>query len=166
MRAIILGRHNVEGYWHTRTEKHSKNKGPVSIAGIAFMAYQIDTGEFKVETTRYDGDRKFITQSEIAYVRTTGSTIRYLNFFRLTYPDPEGPNGYASGKFSYGDHFAGHPMFFEAVLSIDGGNLIVPQFAERIPERVVSRYQKKHGEDWKKRYLTEHSETEIKQSKD
>jgi len=119
------------------------------------MSYKVGVREFKIETVRYDGNRRYVTQSEVGYVRTTGSTIRYLNFFKTVYPDPDGPSGFASGKFSYGDHFAKVPQFFEAVIAVQDGTFIGGQHAHRISDAKVEEYYKKYGKEWQKHFLDE-----------
>lgn len=155
IRNWILGSVNVEGYWHLQTEPHGDGgeRGALSQSGVAYMSYKLAAREFKIETIRYDGDRKYVTQSEVGYVRTTGSTIRYLNFFKTVHPDPDGPSGFASGRFSYGDHFAKQPQFFEAVIAVQDGTFIGGQYAHRIPDDDVERYYKQHGTEWQKFFL-------------
>lgn len=147
IRDLILGSSSVEGYWYLKT--FAKNgDSPLSRDGIAYMSYKLDSREFKIETTRYDGLRKYITQSEVGYIRTSGSTIRYLNFFKNTYPDPDGPSGFASGQFSFGSHFFKKPQSFEAIIAIQDGSFIGRQSAERIPLKKIKNYYKKHGANW------------------
>lgn len=153
IRNWILGSVNIEGYWHLRTEPQHGDEDRFLRSGIAYMSYKLDSREFKIETIRYVEDRKYVTQSEVGYVRTTGSTIRYLNFFKTTYPDPDGPSGFASGRFSYGDHFATQPQFFEAIIAVQDGTFIGGQYAQRIPDDEVEKYYKQHGNDWQKRFL-------------
>lgn len=142
IRNWILGSVNLEGYWHLITEPYNgeNSENDLATAGIAYMSYKVGVREFKIETVRYDGNRRYVTQSEVGYVRTTGSTIRYLNFFKTVYPDPDGPSGFASGKFSYGDHFAKVPQFFEAVIAVQDGTFIGGQHAHRISDAKVEEY--------------------------
>lgn len=161
MRKWILGVAYVEGYWLLKTDAQGKITSTLDTTGIVFMSYKNDCREFKIETTRYDGNRRYVTQSEVGYIRTTGSTIRYLNFFNLTYPDPNGVNGFSSGRFSYGDHFASCPQYFDAVIAIQDGDYSGAQYAERIQDDIVEKYYKKHGSDWMKTYILERSDPDF-----
>lgn len=161
VRKWILGAAYVEGYWLLKTDAQGKTSSALDTIGIVFMSYKNDCREFKIETTRYDENRRYVTQSEVGYIRTTGSTIRYLNFFNLTYPDPNGVNGFSSGRFSYGDHFASCPQYFDAVIAIQDGDYSGAQYAERIQDDIVEKYHKEHGSDWMKTYILERSDSDF-----
>lgn len=161
IRKFILGSAYTEGYWYLKTEIVTGGDYPLQRSGIAYMSYKLDSREFKIETIRYVGERKYVTQSEVGYVRTTGSTLRYLNFFKMTYPDPDGASGFASGRFSYGDHFAKTPQFFDAVIAVQDGAFIGGQYAERISDAIVEKYHKEHGSKWQKVFIEEQDSHQI-----
>ncbi len=82
-RSFLLGRADVEGFWLLKTVTHNGKSEALERLGISRMQYMLHCHEFKVETTRYDGDQVYVTQSEVAHIRGVGSTVRYLNFFHV-----------------------------------------------------------------------------------
>lgn len=152
LRSFLLGRSDVEGFWLLKTVSKEGNSEALNRLGICRMQYMLDCHEFKVETTRFDGEQAYVTQSEVALIRGAGSTVRYLNFFHVDHPLFDGKSGFAYGKFSLGS--GNKPVRFQDTIAVQENSFIATQYAERIGSDAISKIKKENpGMDWMKVYL-------------
>ena len=137
----------VEGYWYLETA--NLGDSPLNKDGILYIHNDPSTDETKAVTTRLneDGD-EFPTKSEIAYVQWDAD-LKYLNYFRLTYPGPQPKFGLASGRFIRCDDLKSYPTFLEAHIVLTGEDVVRRQSAVKIDDEVVKNLQSKFGSKWK-----------------
>lgn len=166
VRKTIMGSKFVEGHWILKTTPHKDeqdNSSPLLYPAVAHMSYDHTSQEFRVETTRISHDgKRFTTLSEVAHVRTTGPTIRYLNFFKLSGPHYDPRYGFSSGKFIQKHQYAKMPINFDADISVQEEGNMRRQFGRRISDREAGKFYKKFGHDWVEEYLKKLASCEYK----
>jgi hypothetical protein len=147
VRRLIMGQSHVEGYWYLSTTRQSDS--PLNPDGILFIKHDPTSGETQVVTTRLDASgAEYSTASEIAHVRALGNEIKYLNYFRLTYPGPDSPFGLSSGKFISSDDTSSCPNKLETQINLTGEGTVRRQVADRIDADRVRHLKRRYGKKW------------------
>ena len=154
MRRKIIGSKCIEGYWLIRTANPDDKSSPFGFPGILFVEYKIKEGELKAVTTRVDSaGHLFVVNSEIAFVREEGVNVRYLNYFRITYPGPGVEYGMAFAEFSNNDHFESAPNILQGTIALEKEGKIRRQSARRITKATIKKFRRSHKKEWMKGLL-------------
>lgn len=151
IRALFCGSSHVEGYWFLQTKGSTQNM--LSPDGILYLSHDPEVGETKVVTTRLDSDgAPYPTESEIAYVRSEGIDIKYVNYFRLTAGEVT-RFGLSSGTFVRTDDFHRYPDQLTADISLTGVGEVQKQRGQRIAPATVEHLKRRYGDRWKEMAL-------------
>lgn len=119
--------------------------------GVVDMRFDPSSGEFKVDTYRYDGNEEYMTKSEFAFVRN-GVHARYFNFFEFERLGPPIRRGWSCGKFT--SETGAIPKTLSATISIEGEKNCRTQRGYRIEKWKVRKFKYKFGSrEWKHKYL-------------
>lgn len=147
VRRYMMGSAYIEGYWYLVTSHQAGS--PLDPDGILFIRHEPVSGETQVVTTRLDTTgAEYASLSEIAHVRTSGSEIRYLNYFSLACPGMQAATGLSSGRFITSDDLLPYPNRLEAQINLSGEGTVRRQSADRICDRRVAQLKQLHGKKW------------------
>lgn len=154
IRALILHRRAIEGFWHVQTFAADK-PDPVAngLARFEFVE-EGESVELKVDIHKIvDPQHGVPTRSHSELAMLAPHSLAYFNLFRYLVGDRE-HEGVAVGRFAFQntrsspDRYDGRVIFFD-------GSPIQRQIAVRVPARDVRTHRRKHGDDWQTSLLRE-----------